>query len=330
MIEHVFLPEINLDKKYLPAYGQYLKEWREEAIEKADDGDVSISICNQGVLIDLVLDGKVSHDWLGIMNEFLTDEEVPLAYSTEYARRLYKFENQYKQSTIHSIYTRWWIENLISESVDHQRYATLILRRKQSDGLIYDREVSETILRHRMKTELTMSAAMSAEILKSANMLTESFAIELATNIVCSKKCPTLGYISMEYFRLRTLESLGHVDLFPVNIEEHIRDNEANLVVGWCDFSMSSKVDAYMGTAKRTSRDKPIHSPLIACFISRLVKIINTDNAKKEIAERMSNYSAHLNKNPMDIPAFQMRDVPIPFGASITPLEVICANNLIS
>jgi hypothetical protein len=30
----------------------------------------------------------------------------------------------------------------------------------------------------------------------------------------------------------------------------------------------------------------------------------------------------------LDIPAFQMRDIPIPFGADRTPIEVICASEL--
>jgi hypothetical protein len=30
----------------------------------------------------------------------------------------------------------------------------------------------------------------------------------------------------------------------------------------------------------------------------------------------------------MDIPAFQMRDIPINFGADKTPIEVICSSHL--
>jgi hypothetical protein len=80
-----------------------------------------------------------------------------------------------------------------------------------------------------------------------------------------------------------------------------------------------------MGTAKRVARDKPIHSPLIACHVTALVDAVPSAAEKAPIEERLGAYRAHLRANPMDIPAFQMRDVPIPFGTDKTPIEVICA-----
>jgi len=173
MIEHILLPGIPLKKGLIhPAYEQYLKEWREDVIQKADVGDVAASICHQATLIDLVMEGKLRHDWLGIMDAFLLQNDMPLAYSEVFSKRLHKFGGQYHQSTIHAIYTRWWIECIAGvKPAKHESSAKLILQKKQTDGLIYDRDVSETILRHRMKTELTMSAAMAVEILNSAHML---------------------------------------------------------------------------------------------------------------------------------------------------------------
>jgi hypothetical protein len=83
-----------------------------------------------------------------------------------------------------------------------------------------------------------------------------------------------------------------------------------------------------MGTAKRVARDKPIHSPLIACHVTTLTDAVPAGAEKDAIAQRLAAYRAHLRANPMDIPAFQMRDVPIPFGADKTPIEVICAGSL--
>jgi hypothetical protein len=332
MIKHIFLPEIPLQKGFIhPAYEQYLKEWRNEAIQRADDGDVAASICHQASLIDFVLDGKLRHDWLGVMDEYLMDEGKPLAYSAKFGKRLYKFEGQHRQSTVHAIHTRWWIECVNSaNSIKHGAFATLILQKKQSDGLIYDRDVSETMLRHRMKSELTMSMAMGAEILAAANMLVGATPLEFATNLVSPAKCPALGYMSMEYFRLKALELLGHTALFPVNIEEHIDACAEGLLFGLGDFSMKSKVDAYMGTAKRTRRDKPIHSPLIACHVKALRDMIQDTSKRNALIQRLQEYSCYLKKNPMDIPAFQMRDIPIRFGADRTPIEIICASYLIS
>ncbi len=332
MTQHILIPGLTLQQGFLrPAYEPFLKAWREWAIQRADDGDVAASICHQGTLIDIALIGKPSHDWLGIMDEFLTDNGAPLAYSDLFGTRLHKFGNQYRQSTVHAIHTRWWIECLVrGAAVDHERFADLVLAKKQTDGLIYDQEVSETILRHRMKSELTLSMAMSAEILKAAKKLVDPLGIELATGISSATKCPPLGYMSTEYFRLRALQLLGHEDLFPVGIEGHIESCAHDLPVGWCDFAMKSKVDAYMGTAKRTLRDKPIHSPLIACHVSALFAKVQDEARKNLFVERLAAYASHLNDNPLDIPAFQMRDVPIPFGADKTPIELICASFLIT
>ncbi len=332
MMTHIFLPRIPLQQGFIyPVYEQYLKDWREKAIQQADNGNVASSICHQATLIDLVLNGKLRHDWLSIMNEFLIKNGAPLAYSEAFGQRLHKFGNQYCQSTIHSIHTRWWIECLNNRAaVDHEYFANLVLAKKQTDGLIYDQDISPTILRHRMKSELTLSMVMAAEILNAANKLTETTSVELATNIACPTKCPTLGYMSMEYFRLRALQLLGHEALFPVGIDDHIDACAKDMQVGWCDFAMKSKVDAYMGTAKRTLRDKPIHSPLIACYVSYLIDEVGDTAKKRALSQRLAAYSYYLKGNPMDIPAFQMRDVPIRFGADQTPIEVICASHLIN
>src|SRR5437867_797952 len=273
MPQHLLMPEVPLQAGFLyPAYEAFLQAWREEAIQRADYGDIAASICHHATLLDLVLFGRPRHDWLGIMDEFLMEGDTPIAYSARFGERLHKFGSQRRQSTVHAIHARWWIELLNRDAtVDHERFANLILAKKQTDGLIYDRDVSETTLRHRMQSELTLSMAMAVEIFQAAGKLTGTVPVELATSITSTTKCPTLGYMSMEYFRLKALQLLGHEGLFPLGIDAHIEACAADLPVGWCDFAMASKVDAYMGTAKRTQRDKPIHSPLIACHVSYLL-----------------------------------------------------------
>ena len=333
MSGHIFLPGLRLQPGWLiPPHQQYLNEWHEEAIQKAESGDVSASICLQGALIELVQFGRFTYDWIGILDEYLTgDDCAPIAYSEKYGQRLYGFDSQAKQATIFSIHTRWWIEGIQkgAQAVEHDRYAGMLLPRKLMQGLIYDHDVSETILRHRMKTELTMSLAYSLEIIRAANRLDNELKSQIIASLVDHKKCPPTGYMSAEYFRLQALRMLGATNHFPVGIERAMDACAVNLEVGYCDFSMADKRDAYMGTAKRTARDKPIHSPLTACHVSALVEVIGDTSAKDRANKRLGEYSKHLSKQPMDIPAFQMRDVPIPFGADRTPIEILCASHLI-
>jgi hypothetical protein len=329
---HMMLPGVPLEPGFLyPAYEQYLKEWREVAIQRADAGDVSASVCHQATLIDLILYGTTPHVWLEIMDEFLIENDKPIAYSRAFGERLYKYGRQYLQSTIHSIHTRWWIACLVDvTAVDHSVYANWILAKKRADGLFYDFDVSETILRHRMKSELTMSMAMAAEILSASGMLTDALKVELATNIVEPTKCPQLGYMTSEQLRLHALRILGHQNLFPVGVGDHIKACAEDLPFGWGDFAIKSKVDAYMGTAKRTARDKQIHSPLIACHVAELSQVLTDAREKADVLARLSEYARYMKANPLDIPAFQMRDVQIPFGADKTPIEAICASHLIA
>ena len=331
MVGHLLMPEVGLTAgAFLPVYADYLKQWRERAIADADKEEVAASICLQATFIDLVLNGAPRHDWLGVMDELLFADELPLAYSEAYGAKLCGFAAQYRQSTVHSIHTRWWVELLCApDKCDHARFAKLIEAKLQSDGLFYDFDVSGTVLRHRMKSELTMSSATAAEILLAATKLDDAAALKLATNLCDQKKCPSLGYMGMEYFRLNALRTLGHEKLFPVGIEDAIVACAEGLPVGWCDFAMSGKIDAYMGTAKRTQRDKPIHSPLTARHVGSLAGQVKSEKAISEIKERYDAYRLHLTKNPMDIPAFQMRDVPIPFGADRTPIELICASAIV-
>lgn len=332
MAVHPLLPAVVLEPGFInPAFERYLREWREKAIAEADDGVTASSVCQQAVLVDLVLDGRIQHDWLSIMDDLLVRAGHPLAYSPNFGKRLHKFEAQYQQSTVHSIHTRWWVETLSKPAdVDHGHFAALILAKKRDDGLIYDADVSETILRHRMKAELSMSAVMGAEILSAAGLLTDALRAELATSLCDPRKVPPLGYMTSEQFRLAALRLLGHEEQFPVGIGEHIEACEVGLERGWGDFSMGSKVDAYMGTAKRTSRDKPIHSPLVACHVAVLSAKVDDPAKRAAIMDRLTVYARGLEENPLDIPAFQMRDVPIPFGADLTPIEAVCASRLIA
>ena len=331
MITHLVLPGIELQKNIIHnAYKSYVNYWRENIISNCEVGIVAATECLQGALIDIAVHGRLVFDWISVMEDLLTINNLPVAYSKEYSDKLNGFNNQYVQSTIHAIHTRWWIECLInSGKVDHNEFSTLILNKKQSNGLIYDADVSGTILRHRMKTELTFSAALSTEILLVANLLSDSLADELSTNLCDLSKIPLLGYMSCEQFRLTALRHLSHEEQFPVGIGDYIESCSNGLEYGWNDFTIASKVDAYMGTAKRVSRDKAIHSPLVACHVSALSGKIEDQKQRDAVEARLKNYADYLSMNPNDIPAYQMRDLPMAFGSDITPIEAICASWLI-
>jgi hypothetical protein len=330
MSQHIFLPGITLRPMALmAAHQRYLEEWHRAIVQDAENEDLAASGCLQGAFIELLLHGRLTFDWVGVAEAHLSGEDgLPLAYSARYGERLYGFANQAVQSTIQAIHTRWWLESVHNAAaVDHGKYADLLLERKLRDGLVYDHDVSETILRHRMKTEITASMAYATEILIAAGRLADGLRTELVASLVDHRKCPPSGYMSAEYFRLRVLQMLNATEHFPVGVAEAIQACAVDLNVGYGDFSMVDKKDAYMGTAKRVARDKPIHSPLIACHVRALLDAVPRGE-RAPIEERLGAYRAYLRKNPMDIPAFQMRDVPIPFGSDKTPIEVICAASL--
>jgi len=332
-MKHPLIPGVDVRTVRLhPIHHAFAKKWRESAIVKADSGDVAASVCLQSSIIELATEGRLIHDWLGVMDEYLSVGGSPIAYSLTFANRLYHFDGQYLQSTIAAIHTRWWIECAANgySTVDHHRFANLVLRKLDpASGLIFDRDVSETTLRHRMKTELTLSMALSAEILRAAAALPPPLSDTLAASIADPKKCPPTQYMSTEYFRLSALTTLGFPQLFPAGIQGAIDACGTDLAVGYCDFPMTSKVDAYMGTAKRTARDRPIHSPLTAHHVTALVPQVADDLARKKILDCLRDYAIHLRANPEDVPAFQMRDIPAQFGDGMTPIEAVCASHLI-
>ena len=139
MVSHIFLPELNLQPGHMiPDHQLYLSGWHEEAVQKAEDGDVSASMCLQGALIELVQFGHLTQDWIGIFDEYLTDaNRTPIAYSEKFGRRLFGFESQAKQSTILAIHTRWWIDSIQkgAVAVEHDRYAEMLLPCKLMNGL---------------------------------------------------------------------------------------------------------------------------------------------------------------------------------------------------
>lgn len=322
MRSHIFLPGVDIEQlRPRPEYRVWLQKWLAQVDQELDDGSVAASMCFQGIIAELVLFEGLQHDWKGIVEGYLTDEEGnPLAYSEKFGKRLFGFAEQWRQVEVHAIYERYWIDGVYRVLAGAlPRYAALIESFIQPNGWIYNSQVSNTQFRTRMKSEYLMSFAMGLEMLGAASRLVPHKGNFEAT---VSAEPMTL-YLSAEYFRLRALETLGATNLAPVQLAEVVLACEAG--EGYCDFSVASKVDDYMGTAKRTSRDVAVHSPLAglhAQYVSRFC----SGEVQQSVAGRLDNFRRHLREKPFNIRAFQIRDVTIPFGTDLSPLEVMAAS----
>ena len=324
MIEHILFPSVNLSEvEITPAHKRWLQDWLETVLKNVSEGITASSICLQGVISEIALYKKVQTDWTGILDFYLRGASGEyLAYSEEFGKLLNGF-NQWKQSPVHAIHAHWWIRG-IENKIRSENFGAVIESFIQANGWIYNPSVSQTKLRTRMKSEIFMSQLMGIEILKTENMLKEEYRLtfEAALNAV-----PMTGYASAEYFRARTLQLLGRLELVPSSVSDICSTCEAG--IGYCDFSLESKVDDYMGTAKRTARDKVIPSPLISLYVAYIAAFSNEIIAT-DVKDRLNRFGKYLFDNPLDIPAFRMRDIDVPFGNGITPLEVIAASVIIS
>lgn len=324
MKTYIFLPDKIEDNWYLaPELKAWLENWLITIEEQIEHGSISSSECIQGLLSELLLYGKDRYDWLSVERELLCDDTGnPMAYSGQYGKKLYKFDEQWKQMPVHAIYNSFWLNGYYGE-VQVDKYQELIYNLIQPNGWIYNREVSNTQLRTRMKSELWMSFAMGTEIL-CETALSESLKHRLEA-IVASRELTE--YISAEYFRYRALQSLELLYQFPEGIEPLLQSCEA--YKGYNDFCVSNKVDDYMGTKKRTQHDLAIHTPLISKMAQKLGQLCK-EETKQYVEARMRNYAIYLKENPMKISAFTMRDIDIPFGPGLTPLEVIASTMIVN
>ncbi|NNE18220.1 MAG: hypothetical protein HKN10_07065 [Myxococcales bacterium] len=305
----------------LDAHRSWLADWLEKEGARAGDGLCSASTCVVGAIVDQLLHGAQKWDWVGIANEYLEGRSgEPLAYSEAYGRQLHGFDKQWHQSPVYAIYYRWWIEKTNGRKAELGALAARIRNLIQRDGWVYNPEVSPTGPRTRMKSERVMSLAMSIEILRDSEEL-EAHANSF-TSLIAS--LPLTPYLSSECFRLAALAGLEATSQIPAGLENVLQRNETG--DGYCDFSQSSKVDDYMGSAKRTGHDTEVHSA-IAAVHARYIAEHCTPEVQTRATQRIESFGEHIAEHPMDIPAFHIRDlVDIPFGEGVTPLELIAGS----
>jgi hypothetical protein len=133
------------------------------------------------------------------------------------------------------------------------------------------------------------------------------------------------GYLSAEYFRLFALRLLDVPELAPANLPAALTACETG--AGYCDFDVKAKIDDYMGTAKRTGRDIPVHSALSTLHALALSSACNGD-IQAHVKKRVQDFGRHINSEPMDIQPFRMREIDISFGTGLSPLEIISGSGI--
>lgn len=321
MTHHVLLYTIDIRSlSFAEEYQQWLTTWLQAADEEIERGDIASSVCLQAGLCELILHGDLQRDWQGVFDDYLTsDAGTPLAYSEIFGNRVYGFAGQWQQTPIHAIYTRLWFDRLLGQEAAHiNAYADLIEGFIQADGWMYNPKVSQTQIRTRMKSELLMSMAMGVEILHTAERLD----LYRASCVATLSGLSVTGFLSAEHFRAAALEKLDRTNQIPVNEFQVIEDCQAGK--GYSDFAVKNKVDDYMGTAKRSSRDVALHSPLSTIHALHLSEYVSPDE-RQRVHTQAQVFAHHLTHDPLDIPAFQVRDLPTPFGTDISPIEITCA-----
>lgn len=322
MSNHIFLPTLDIYQvTLLPEHRVWLEDWLQSIEPEIERGDVAASMCLQGVLGELLLHNRVLTDWAGIMEEYLTRDDKPLAYSEQYGKRLYAF-NFWIQNEVHAIHARWWIEQACNKK-SNLDFEALIEDLIQPSGWIYNPLISPTGIRTRMKSEYLMSFAMGLEILKAYNSLEDR---RTSVEGLLSSE-PLTGYLSAEYFRLFALRLLGVSELAPTALSSVLIDCEVGQ--GYCDFDVKAKIDDYMGTVKRTGRDIPVHSALSALHALSLAPSCSQE-VQQRVGARMQQFSDHLKSEPLDIQPFRMREIDIPFGTGLSPLEIIAASGIVA
>lgn len=321
-MKYIFLPEIDLSIiSVCDEYKKWLSDWLYRLNEEMEKGIISSAECVQGVICEEIL-GQKNFNWLEIESSLLRDEnDLPIAYSNEYGKKLYGFDAQWKQRPVYSIYNSYWINKFYKKDVSI--YGALIHNLIQKNGWIYNPEVSNTQIRTRMKSELLMSMAMGTEIL-NLDAIDKDLSNRLEATLA---SIPATGYISAEYFRKAALENLEKMYQFPEGVDEMLKKCEVEY--GYNDFCVAEKMDDYMGTRKRTQHDRAIHTPLITTMAINLYHFFDKKSTE-DVDKRIEMYADYLRKNPMDIPAFTMRDIEYPFGTGIAPLEIISASIIMS
>jgi hypothetical protein len=318
----LWLPSLSLPGNYTGVYTQYLNNQLELIHDEISKDCLSAAKALQGVLIESLLYGRAKFDWAGAINELLVRNGKALAYSESFSNNLHGFSKQWEQYSIGAAYSQYWIRKHLSCTQIDFDYLN---SKRDATGLYFDIDISPTKTSHRMKTEIAASTAMVLEMNQDLKFLESHNPGQIMSAMDNSMLFPRYKYLSLEYFRKVIMdlhsEQKNDADL----LEGFLKKCALEAKYGWSDFMMNEKLDDYMGTAKRTSRDSNIHSPMLALYVNYLTEL---GTRSVEIKDRLTEFTSHLVTDPWDIPAFKMRDLPYEFGPGITTLEALAAITL--
>jgi hypothetical protein len=315
----LWIPSLSLDTNYTGVYHDYFINELHVIHDEIAKDRLSAAKALQGVLIESLLFGRVKFDWLGAVNELLVRNGKALAYSESFSSHLYGFTKQWEQYSIGAAYSQYWIRKKLSYA---QLDCGYLDAKKDATGLYFDHDISPTKTSHRMKTELMASLAMVLEMNEDLKFLKSLNRGQILSALDDSMVFPRYRYLSLEYFRKAAMESLDEHKNDADVVDAFLKKCSLEARFGWSDFVMSEKLDDYMGTAKRTSRDTNIHSPMLALYADSLA---GHGIKNLEVKNRLTEFKNRLIDDPWDIPAFKMRDLPYNFGSGITTLEALAA-----
>ena len=315
----LWLPSLSVSGNYTGVYAQYLSNQLDFIHSEVSKECLSAAKALQGVLIESLLYGRAKFDWPGAINELLVRNGKALAYSESFSNNLHGFNNQWEQYSIGAAYSQYWIRNHLScRQIDFE----YLNSKRDGTGLYFDIDISPTKIAHRMKTEIAASSAMVLEMDQDLKFLVSHNHGQIMSAMDDSMLFPRYKYLSLEYFRKVIMELHGEKKNDADLLEVFLKKCALEAKYGWSDFMMNEKLDEYMGTAKRTSRDSNIHSPMLTLYVGYL-----TEPGKRsvETKDRLAEFTNHLVTDPWDIPAFKMRDLPYEFGPGLTTLEALAA-----
>lgn len=297
----------------------YLTQAIDIAFANAENENASASDIFSCALAEYSLKGKISSSWLEIFKSLLIDKEsgLPLEYNKKYSEKLWQF-NHWNQTTIHSIYVYWFLLSISDQFKNEVKSAVKMSQQLiQPSGFVYNPAVSETNLRTRMRSELFMGVCQAIEI--QSNGTNQDDLKKIYSPALQSIN--DVKYISAEFFRQKSFQFLKLQNPYFPNYNELLKN--CGLDYGFSDYDVNSKVDDYMGTAKRVNRDKSIFSPVITLMSETLTL------EKNKNPSLISAYK-YLSEKPNSLPHFVVRDIEYSFGPSITVIETLATVEILS
>ena len=295
---------------------QFLSDQLDILTSEFDKGFISISNCMNAQLCLSSLD-KSSKWLLEVMRKNLLIDGTCTAYSKNYVSQLNNFDQQAFQRDVYTEYYYWKILLINEESIPNKLVEN-ILGYQNKSGYFYNSSNSNTSEKYRMKSELYGNLLMATEIIDYSNQSS-------STKKDISNKSFKTEYLSSEYFRDKYCSTINK----EANTKESINHllESCKIEYGLCDFNTKNKTDDFMGTRKRTARDKSIFSPLATLHGIYLCQKYNLQNFKKQLIDESHEY---FEKYKLELESFKMRDLPIDFGPGKTVVEVLAFNTILN